>query len=88
MNFLSGVCSYWRKASFTVEWVVTADANLENHLPDSGDFDKTFILFNLMYSCVHSWEDCCWVVLHVRDEGSLVINPTKMVKEGDRKAVE
>lgn len=45
---------YWRRVEFPVEWIVTADANLESGLPDSGDLDKTFILFNLTRSCTHS----------------------------------
>lgn len=71
-----------------MEGIVTTDANLEICLPDSGDFDKTFILFSLMHLCTHSWEDCCGVVLHVREEGSLVINPTWRVRGGNRQAVE
>lgn len=46
---------------------------------------EAFILFHLWR---HSWEDCCWVVLHVRDEGGLVINPTPRRESGNEQPLE
>lgn len=48
----------------------------------------TWEAFILLHLWRHSWEDCSWVVLHVRDEGGLVINPTWRRESGNGQPLE